>query len=172
MGAPIDQRFAFPKVAAAAGINYDTLKRWALRGHLIMKKEDREAMGQGGRRFLSYHTMAQTIVMAALARQGVPLEDASCAGAKFGHSGCDDRNPGELFKGGATVVTYNVESPIKSRVLRVAKDDNFLQVLGDTWPNRGSMVTSAVFANVQMLLLNAASALEMDRGWIMETLED
>lgn len=170
MTAPIHQRFSFPTVAEAAGVSYETLKRWALRGHLVMKEEDRVSMGRGGRRMLSYHTTVQVVVMAALARQGVPLEDASVAGAKFGHAGDEERDPGGLFAGAATVITYNAESPLKTRVLKVSKDDTFGQILGETWPNGSA--TSAVFVNVQELLLRSARSLGMDYEWIMETLEE
>lgn len=172
MGAPIDQRFSFLKVALAADVNYETLKRWALRGHLVMREEDRESMGQGGRRLLSFHTTMQALVMADLASRGVPLADASAAGARFGHAGDEDREPGGLFMKASTVVAYNADSPVKARILKVSKNDTFLTVLGKTWPNNASRVTGADVVNMQPLLLNCASALEMDPAWIIETLED
>ncbi|HCP81795.1 MAG TPA: hypothetical protein DIT67_09460 [Octadecabacter sp.] len=170
MNAPYNQQFPFPVVAEAAQVPYDTMKKWVLRGHLVMSEDDRETLGRGGARMLSYHTTVQALIAADLYRQGVTISEASEAALEFAHFGDDMRDAGGLFVGAATVLTYNADSQRKARVLRVSKSDSFQSVLGKTWPN--GMASSAIFLDVQMLLLRRSSALGMDRGWIIETLED
>lgn len=169
MKPPIDQHFPFTVVCKAAGVNYETMKRWALRGHLVMRDEDRETMGRGGHRQVSYYFAAQALVMGALTRQGVPLKDASQAATEFAYTGDDERGPGHLYTGAATLVAYNADSPTKHNVLRVSKTDSFLDVMNRTRPNGEGH--AGVFVNVQLLLLEAAPILGMDDKWILETLE-
>lgn len=169
MTPPTNQHYSFPLVAKAAQTPYETVKRWALRGQLVMRDTDRETMGRGGQRQVSYHTAAQAIIMAALVRQGVKIVDASEAGAKFGHAGSLDRPPGHLFEGASTIIGYNAESPIKSHILRVSKRDSFWGVFQKVSPNAETL--GGVFVDAQILLLNAAPVLGMDDAWIRDTLE-
>lgn len=170
MNAPTNQRFPFPLVAEAAGINYETMKRWALRGHLVMRDEDRSSMGRGGQRQLSFHTTLQAVIMAELVRKGVSLPAASEAAKKFAHSGDETRGPGELFQNAATFIVVNENDPVIYRVFKVCKNDSFLSVFN--MASSSGFAVGAVFVNVQELLLNAARSLGMDANWIMETLED
>lgn len=161
----INQHYSFPLVAEAAQTPYETVKRWALRGQLVM----RDTMGRGGQRQVSYHTAAQAIIMAALVRQGVKIADALEAGAKFGHAETPDRPPGHLFEGASTIIGYNAESPIKSHILRFSKRDSFWAVFQKVSPN--AVTIGGVFVGARELLLNAAPILGMDAAWIRDTLE-
>ena len=144
------------------------------RGHLVMNPNDRETLGRGGARQLSFHTTVQLIIMAELTRDRVPLQDAADAALDFAHFGDETRNPGDLFPKGMTILTYDAGAKAlmpKSRILNVTNEVTFRSIFSAAQLNGPSVFRSALFLDVGGLLLLAARPLGMSDDWIRATWE-
>lgn len=118
------KQYSFPLVAEAAGMKHDTVAKWIARGDLVMRPEDREEIGRGGRKMLSAHTTLQLILAAELWRRGMSANAACEAAIQFSHFGDikgqmgakRDRKPGHLFPDGLTLFFPNRQDPASSKV--------------------------------------------------------
>ena len=125
-----DRRFPFPRVADAAGIMHATAAKWINRGFLVVRPEDREETGRGGRKMLSAGTTLQTILAVELNRLGMRPEDACEAAIKFAHwsdikgevGAKYDRPAGHLFPGRLTdVLTLFIPNRVDAQLSKVER---------------------------------------------------
>lgn len=116
--------YSFPIVADAAGVKYPAAAKWVERGDLVMRPEDRQVIGRGGRKMLSPNTSLQFILAAELNRRGLKTSEACEAALNFAHYGqikgqkgaAMNRNPGRLFVNGLTLLFIDRENPDRSSV--------------------------------------------------------
>ena len=175
---PYEQKFSFTTASEAAGVPHETVKGWVRRGYLVMSDNDREMMGRGGARQLSYHTTVQLIVMAEMTRYGVSLQDAADAALDFAHfgsetrNGSESRNPGDLFAKGLTILSFDagaVRGP-KSEIVNVTNGEAFINVFRKAQLRGPGPFRSSLFIDIGGLLLIAARPLGMADDWIRATM--